>query len=45
MRRTGDGGWINEAGPLPIAEVDGRPYELAFDREVRLWIVQEGVHR
>lgn len=40
MRRAGGGGWERERGPLPIGEVDGRLYELAWDPQTNQWVIQ-----
>lgn len=45
MRRSAGGGWERERGPLLLGEVDGRPYELAFDPQINAWVIQEGPQR
>lgn len=44
-RRTEAGRWVRERGPLPIGNVDGVFYEMAYDPQSNQWVIQRGPPR
>lgn len=45
MTRTSGGGWERARGPLPIGEVDGLLYELAWNPQSDQWVIQPSSSR
>lgn len=40
MKKNSSGYWVQDSGPLLIGEVDGRRYEMIFNRESKTWEVR-----